>query len=347
MLITRGVPHALRLIADCVRNSLCRGYGGCCYDAASLVARLREAFAISHESTSTPHQSLSQIKSLLAAYSLHPRHRFGQNFLHDADKMARIIAAAELQQDDLVLEVGPGTGALSVRLLAAGAKLVAVEIDRDLEPILRSELRIQTDDDVNAQRATLCIADVLDGKHTLNPWVHQSLSKLSGQASPTFKLVANLPYNVASPLIANLLLAPYETPDQPLPRMTLAIVLIQREVADRLTAPPGGKDYGPLGILVQAMCEVDRVATLPPGCFWPSPKVDSAVVRLRVRSQPMTAQPHQLSKLLHQLFSKRRKQIGSILGRSTVLPEDIDANQRPEQLTVEQLCRLASHLSPG
>ncbi len=258
--------------------------------------------------------------------------------------MARIIAAAQLQPDDLVLEVGPGTGALSVRLLGAGARLVAVEIDRDLEPILRSQLRIQTDDDVNAQRATLCIADVLDGKHTLSPWVHRLLCELSGQAAPPFKLVANLPYNVASPLLANLLLAPYESSGQPLPRMTLAIVLIQREVADRLTAPPGGKDYGPLGILVQAMCEVDRVATLSPGCFWPSPKVDSAVVRLRVRSQPLTGQPHRLSKLLHRLFSKRRKQIGSILGRATPLPDDIDASRRPEQLTVEQLCRLASQL---
>lgn len=266
--------------------------------------------------------------------------------------MAKIIAAADLSPGDLVLEVGPGTGALSVRLLAAGAKLVAVEIDRDLEPILRSQLEIEgagagagaVQATNNRDRVRLCIADVLEGKHTLNPVVHASLSELADHASPSFKLVANLPYNVASPLIANLLLAPYESPDAALPRMSLAIVLIQREVADRLNAPPGGKDYGPLGILVQAMCQVDRVATLPPGCFWPSPKVDSAVIRLRLRDEPLTHQPHRLSKLLHQLFSKRRKQIGSILGRATALPLDINANQRPEQLTVEQLCRLAEHL---
>ena len=269
--------------------------------------------------------------------------------------MKRILEAAQLQRDELVLEVGPGTGALSIRILASGAKLVAVEIDHDLKPILEAQLAIGSAEAANHSRATLVIDDVLASKHEINPSVFTALQMLAGSAAPPFKLVANLPYNVASPLIANLLLAPYgskkdadsatpiETPIEvkPAPRMTMAIVLIQREVADRLTAPHGGKDYGPLGILVQAMCEVDRVATLPPGCFWPSPKVDSAVVRLRVRETPLTKNPHRLSHLLHTLFSKRRKQLGSILGRATVLPEGIDANQRPEQLSVEQLCLLA------
>ena len=312
---------------------------------------LTKAGTIEHDSAPSPHQSLSEIKSLLAAYGLHPRHRFGQNFLHDGDKMKRILDGAQLQPDELVLEVGPGTGALSVRLLAAGAKLVAVEIDHDLKPILEAQLAIGSAEAANHRRAILVIDDVLAGKHEINPSVFTALKKLGESESPAFKLVANLPYNVASPLIANLLLAPYGTRKdaesqqpiavKPAPRMTMAIVLIQREVADRLTAPHGGKEYGPLGILVQAMCEVDRVATLPPGCFWPSPKVDSAVVRLRVRETPLTREPHRLSQLLHTLFSKRRKQLGSILGRETVLPAGIDANQRPEQLSVEQLCLLA------
>jgi 16S rRNA (adenine1518-N6/adenine1519-N6)-dimethyltransferase len=117
--------------------------------------------------------------------------------------------------------------------------------------------------------------------------------------------------------------------------------MVQREVADRLLATPGGKDYGPLGVLVQALCEVEKIDTLAPGCFWPPPKVESAVVRLRVRTTPRTMQPMRLSQMLHTLFSKRRKQIGSILGRQTVLPAGIDANQRPEQLSVEQLIALA------
>ncbi len=308
---------------------------------------------------------------LLATFGLHPRHRFGQNFLHNADKMGQIIAAAELSPGDLVLEVGPGTGALSVRLLAAGARLVAVEIDRDLQPILESQLGLSrtvlqavasasTGENGPASAssgehglqsrptADLIIDDVLDGKHAINPRVYESLQHMTGCGSPSFKLVANLPYNVASPLIANLLLAPFPTadtgslaPGSPSPpRLSLAVVLIQREVADRLLAPPGGKDYGPLGILVQMMCEVDRIATLPPGCFWPSPKVDSAVVRLRVREKPLVGDPRRLTDLLHRLFSKRRKQLGAILGRRIILPDGIDANQRPEQLTLVQLAAM-------
>jgi 16S rRNA (adenine1518-N6/adenine1519-N6)-dimethyltransferase len=149
-------------------------------------------------------------------------------------------------------------------------------------------------------------------------------------------LVANLPYNVASPLIANLLV------DHP--AMHLAIVMVQREVAQRLWAGPGGKDYGPLGVLVQALCQVQKVALLTPGCFWPQPKVDSAVLCLRRRERPLTDDPHALSALLQRLFSKRRKQLGAILGREAVFPPGIDPAARPEQLSVEQIISL---LPPG
>lgn len=284
-------------------------------------------------------QTLSEIKSLLATHGLHPRHRLGQNFLHDANQMARIIDAAALKDGDLVLEVGPGTGALSERLLDAGARLAMVEIDGGLEPILRQRVLERRPD-----RARLLIADVLAGKHDINPAVRQLLDEVRERATPdparrssspvAFKLIANLPYNVASPLLANLVL------DHP--EMMLAVVMIQREVADRLAAEPGGKDYGPLGILVQAACHVEQIAVLTPGCFWPAPKVDSAVVRLRRRMEPLAPDLKALSHLLHTLFSKRRKQIGSILGRNNVLPAAIDPTARPEQLTIEQFVALAA-----
>lgn len=269
-------------------------------------------------------QTLTQIKSMLAARGLHPKHRFGQNFLHDHNQMRRILEAAALSPGDLVLEVGPGTGALSEELLEAGARLVAVEIDEDLEPILRERLASW------AERARIYIGDVLARKRQLNPEV---LAMLDGER---FKLIANLPYNVASPLLINLVA------DHP--EMTLAVVMIQREVADRLLAPPGGKDYGPLTVIVQAMCHAERVGNLTPGSFWPQPKVESAVVRLTRRAEPLTQHPHQLLDTLHELFSRRRKQLGSILGRSTPLPEDVDPSARPETLTVEQICRLSEHL---
>src|SRR5690606_37362939 len=108
--------------------------------------------------------------------------------------------------------------------------------------------------------------------------------------------------------------------------------------------PPGGKDYGPLSVIVQAMCEAEQVAVLSPGCFWPQPTVESAVVRLRRRAEPMTDDPHRLMALLHRLFSRRRKQLGAILGRQTELPAGIDPAARPETLSVPQLADLARRL---
>ncbi|MEX1017902.1 MAG: 16S rRNA (adenine(1518)-N(6)/adenine(1519)-N(6))-dimethyltransferase RsmA, partial [Phycisphaeraceae bacterium] len=278
------------------------------------------------------------IKQLLAGHGLHPKHRLGQNFLHDHNQMRKILAAAELSAGapgDVVLEVGAGTGALTEQLLEAGAQVVAVEIDTDLEPILQDRLAPYAD------RVTLVLGDILATKRTLNPTVLTALSHHAPIPNlqspiPAFKLIANLPYNVASPLLINLAV------DHP--AMTLGVVMIQREVADRLLAEPGNKQYGPLTVMVQAMCQVERISTLPPGCFWPPPKVDSAVIRLRRREQPLTDDPHALGDLLHRLFSRRRKQLGAILGRATALPADIDPNARPESLSVEQLVTLTRWL---
>jgi len=268
-------------------------------------------------------QTLSTIKSLLSAHGMHPRKRFGQNFLHDQNKVQAILEAAEIRAGETVLEVGPGTGVLTEPMLERGARVIAVEIDRDLCAILRE--RIGPDSD----RFTLINDDVMAGKHAIHPRVAEAL----GSDHSAFKLVANLPYNVASPLIATLLMDHRA--------MTRTIVMIQREVADRLMAHPGGKEYGPLGILVQALCELELVTNLSPSCFWPPPQIESAVVKLTRRERPLTNDPHRLADFLHKLFSKRRKQIGTILGRQTPLPPGSDPTMRPEQLTVEQIIVLA------
>lgn len=282
-------------------------------------------------------QTLTDIKTLLAGHGLHPKKRFGQNFLHDGNHMRRIMDAADLKPGDLVLEVGPGTGALSERLLDAGASLVAVEIDHDMEPILRDRLSAHGD------RFHLHIGDVLESKHRLNAAVADLLRAASATASCTnhrppatnhpFKMIANLPYNIASPLLVNLAVD--------YPAMSAAVVMIQREVAERITASPGGKDYGPLSVILQAMCEVDIVGTLTPECFWPRPKVASAVVRLARRQTPMTDDPKALSGLLQTLFQKRRKQLGAVLGRDKPFPDGINPDDRPESLSVEQFVELA------
>lgn len=267
-------------------------------------------------------QTLTEIKTLLGDRGLRPKYRFGQNFLHDHNQLARIVDAAAIQPGELVVEVGAGTGTLSEQLLAAGATLIAVEIDADLAPILQERLVERYPD-----QAQLLIGDVLAAKRELNPALIERIARRP------FKLVANLPYNVASPLLIDLVA------DHP--AMRLAVVMLQREVADRIAAPPGGKAYGPLSVIVQAMCEVQRIGILSPGCFWPRPKVESAVLRLTRRDQPLTDDPHGLLAMLHRLFSKRRKQLGAILGPGAWLPEGVQPTDRPERLSVPQIVALA------
>ncbi|MAX26548.1 MAG: ribosomal RNA small subunit methyltransferase A [Phycisphaeraceae bacterium] len=265
-------------------------------------------------------QTLGQIKLLLESFGLRPKKRFGQNFLHDGNKMQAILQAGDLQPGELVLEVGAGTGALTSRLLEADARVVAVEVDRDLWPIL--EQQFAGDD-----RLTLVKGDVLESKHQINPEVVRELG------DQPFKLIANLPYNVASPLLINLV-TQFE-------QMSHAIVMVQKEVGDRLAAKPGSKAYGPMGIIVGATCDVSEVCTLSPSCFWPAPSVHSSVILLKRKPEPVTDDLPKFTELVHLLFGKRRKQLGAILGRDQELPQGVDQKMRPEVLTVEQLAALA------
>jgi len=284
-------------------------------------------------------QTVTEIRALLHDRGMQPRKRFGQNFLVDAGKRRRILDAAGIEPHDLVLEVGPGTGGLTEGLLEAGAHVVAVEIDRDLCDILRQRLG-------GHARFTLIEGDALAGKHALSDEVVSALG-LIGPASdhgrhataPRFTLVANLPYNIASPLLVTLA-GSY-------PAMRRAVVMVQKEVAGRMLAEPGGKAYGPLTVMLQATCAVTRIDTLGPGSFWPPPRVDSVVVQLTRRDQPLTDDLSALADLTQRLFQQRRKQIGTILGREHDWPQPITPEQRPEQLTVAQLIQLAERLARG
>ncbi len=268
-------------------------------------------------------QRPSDIVGMLRAHGIRPHTGLGQHFLHDANKIQQVVAAAGPSAGETVLEVGAGTGALTERLLAADASVIAVEVDPGLISILRERLG------PDRPGFRLVEGDVLETKHRLSPEVARAL----GRRDRSFQLVANLPYQVASPLLATLA--------TDWPGMHRAVVTIQKEVADRLMAPPGKKEYGPLGILVGAIYHVDPVAQVPPSCFWPRPKVGSTVVRLVRRSPPLTDDPSTLGRFLGELFARRRKQIGALVGRSTELPEGVRPTQRPEELTPEQLVALA------
>lgn len=273
-------------------------------------------------SSSLRPQTLAEVRDLLRRHGLSPRHSLGQNFLHDANKLRQILELARIQPGEWILEVGPGTGVLTELMLDAGARVLAVELDRDLEPLLRERLAPYGD------RFELMITDVLAGKRAIHPDIVQ---RLRGEP---FQLVANLPYQIASPLLAEL--ATHHR------NCTRGLAMVQREVADRLTAEPGTKQYGPLTINVRAQCEVRRVMTLKPGCFFPPPSVDSAVVELTRRDTPLTDDSDRLAALVHKLFSKRRKQLGAILGRDRDWPQGVDPAMRPEQLDIATLAALAA-----
>ncbi len=282
--------------------------------------------------TRFPHDA----KALLRAHGLRPKHHLGQNFLLDDNHLRLIVEAADIKPGQIVLEVGPGTGALSVRLLEAGAQLVAVEVDGDLELLLQAVL------EPFGSAARLLMADVLAQKHRVNPAVSEALRAMGADnkgAMPSFMLVSNLPYQIASPLLANLAAA--------WPAMPRAVVTVQLEVAQRLCAAPGTKAFGPLSVVVQAMCQTEMLRPVGASCFWPIPKVDSAVVRLDRRDPPFADDPAALETIVRKVFGQRRKQLGSILKRTYPgrdLPVGFDPSARPEQLSVEQWVSLAAHL---
>ncbi len=281
-------------------------------------------------------QTLTQIKAILEEHGLRPNKALGQNFLCDHNLLKRLIEASGVGPGDLVLEVGPGTGTMTEALLERGAEVVACEIDRGLAQLLSERLA------GFGEQFRIVQGDCLGGKRSLNGRLVEAIGNRS------FRLVANLPYGAASSLIA--LLATEHHPSVAAGRAACIgqFVTVQREVAERLAAGPGGKDYGELSIVVRAMCEVRLVATLGPECFWPRPKVTSRMVAITPRARPLTDRPSEVSAACRLLFAQRRKQIGSVLGKARLalikLPVGVEARMRAEQLSLEQLVELAGSL---
>lgn len=280
-------------------------------------------------------QSIADIRELLRQHDIAPKKRFGQNFLHDQNQVRKLLAAADVQPGQLVLEVGPGTGVLTEALLDGMANVIACEIDRDLAQLI---------DDRLGERITLIRGDALEKGRAL------STAIVGAIAGRPFKLVANLPYQIASPLMAELVLNH--------PNCVGQFVTIQKEVADRLLAKPGSSDYGPLGIIIQTFAAVRRIGTVPPSCFWPPPQVTSAMISVLPEVAPdksasgteknaslRVAQRSDFARFVTQLFTKRRKQLGSIFGRDVQLPKGIDPRARPETLTVTEIMALHEQMN--
>ncbi|MCE9593542.1 MAG: 16S rRNA (adenine(1518)-N(6)/adenine(1519)-N(6))-dimethyltransferase RsmA [Planctomycetes bacterium] len=273
----------------------------------------------------------SAIERELLGGGFHPSRRLGQNFLREPRAVAAVVAAAELDPGARVVEIGPGYGVLSWELAARGAELIAVEIDPRLAEIVEELL-------APFPNARVLRGDALAGKHELAPLWTDAIASWSA-----WSLVANLPYSIASPVIA--LVARLPVP----PRRI--VVTVQLEVAERLLAPPGGGDYGPLSVRVELAYRGVLVRKLSPGSFSPQPDVDSAIVRLDLRDDRPTGDDWPaLDRLVDTLFQQRRKAVGGVLRKAVGSAETttellaahgIEPDLRPERLAPEALLRLA------
>lgn len=265
------------------------------------------------------------------------RRRFGQHFLEPAwvEKLIRVIAPAST---DTFLEIGPGPGALTRPLTAAAGRVVAFEIDR----LLAENLRV----------ASLPNLTVVEGDF-LAVSLDAVKSAAGREEGTTLRVAGNLPYNVASPILFRLV----DLYAAGLP-LTDAIVMLQREVADRLLARPGSKNYGVLAVMLGHWAQTDRMLSLPPGAFRPVPRVHSSVVRLRFHpAQPPAADEQVFRSMTQAVFTRRRKTLANALlayppsGRirpaEALARAGIDGRRRPETLDISELVRLADVFAAG
>ncbi len=275
----------------------------------------------------------TDVRRLAAALDLRPTKARGQNFVIDANTIRRIVAAAGLLRDDVVLEVGPGLGSLTLGLLPASAHVTAVEIDPALARALPATVRDRRPD--LADRLTVLAADAL------------RVVQLPGP-EPT-ALVANLPYNVAVPVLLHLLAT--------FPSIERVLVMVQAEVADRLAAPPGSRTYGVPSVKARWYGEPRRAGVVGRTVFWPAPNVDSGLVALRRTAPPLTSATREaVFAVVDAAFGQRRKTLRAALAGwagSPVAAEHalraagIDPRTRGEQLSIADFARIAEQRQDG
>lgn len=245
-----------------------------------------------------------KLRRRLERAGLRPSIRRGQNFLMDGNQLRFISETACLGPGDVVLEVGPGTGFLTKRLALSGCVVLAVELDRGLLPLAMEET-------AGMPNVFYLQGDILDGKNRINPEALARLAELAawrekalageGKPPPALKSVSNLPYSAGTPFVMNMLASP-------LP-WELGVFLLQREVAERLAAPPGGKDYGSLSIAAGLAAETTIERIVGPTAFWPRPKVESAVVKMMLKplEERMAVPWRELRQVMNAVFGSRRK----------------------------------------
>ena len=262
-------------------------------------------------------QTQSYLRSLFAENGISPQRRLGQNFLIDLNIHDLIVKSAELRPGDVILEIGPGAGALTSLTAPEVAAVLAVEVDPAMA-------RLTAHATAGLGNVQVLNFDALAGKNTINPAVLDEVRRaLAGESGRRFKIVANLPYSVATPVITNFLVHPDLCPER-------LVVTIQREMADRLCAAPSTPAYGAVSVVVQALADVSLVRTLPPSVFWPRPKVESAVVAIRPCPQrrAVIGDVTGFQTVVRRVFLHRRKYLRHVL-----------ADMWPEQWTKAEVDR--------
>ncbi len=239
-----------------------------------------------------------------------PRKRFGQNFLVDHRIINQIISTISPKNDDCIVEIGPGKGAITFPLIEHLNHLNVIEIDRDLVSMLESE-----------------------GQEKLTIYQSDALTFDFSQIPKKLRVIGNLPYNISSPLLFHLLSYRKQIID-----MTF---MLQKEVVDRIVAPPGNKTYGRLSVMMQAFYEVELMFIVPKESFEPQPKIESAILYLKTREQPLVKNSKPLEEIVKLAFSQRRKTLKnclkSVLNQSQT---EIDLSQRAEMLSAENFVTL-------
>jgi 16S rRNA (adenine1518-N6/adenine1519-N6)-dimethyltransferase len=274
---------------------------------------------------------MASIRTELAEYGILPKKRLGQHFLVDQNILKKVVQKAGIEKDDVVLEVGPGLGMMTFALAGQAKRVIAVEIDPKLAEILHHKMG-------DISNIEVIRKDILE----------VDFQELYEREKQRMKVVANLPYQISTPLLFRFI----ELKEI----FSTLTLMLQKEVAERMAAPPGGKDYGPLSIFIQIAADLSIPFFIKPSCFAPPPKVDSAVVQMTWKKEPLVGAQNEpwFKRVVRGCFCYRRKTLMNALRHSgLLLPADtgervknigIDSQRRPETLTIDEFVRLADAL---
>ncbi len=274
---------------------------------------------------------MASIRTELAEYGIIPKKRLGQHFLVDRNILNKVLQTARIEKEDVVLEIGPGMGGMTFALAGQAKRVIAVEIDPKLAEILHHKMG-------DISNVEVIRKDILE----------VDFQELYEREKQRMKVVANLPYQISTPLLFRFI----ESKEI----FSTLTLMLQKEVAERMAAPPGGKAYGPLSIFIQLAADLSLPFFIKPSCFTPPPRVDSAVVHLTWKKKPLVGAQNEawFKRVVRGCFCYRRKTLMNALRHSGLsLPADtgervknigIDSQRRPETLTIQEFARLADAL---